>query len=240
MGGDSFRFKQFVVHQALSAMKVGTDGVLLGSWVALNGGDRSILDIGTGTGLVALMVAQRSDPAAQVDAVEIESAAAREAIDNVARSPWSSKIKIMNIDFQSFAAASDNLYDVIVSNPPYFNGSYKSKIVERTAARHSELLNSDDLLAGVARILDRERGCFSAIFPYENAAVFIAKAASVGLFCNRMLEIYPKPSSLIKRIVAEFSFSRQVLVTERLYVLDDQGQYTPEFRVLTADFYLKF
>lgn len=240
MGGDSFKFKQFVVHQSLSAMKVGTDGVLLGAWARIDSADRRILDVGTGTGLVALMVAQRSSPDAIIDAVEIESAAAGEATRNVDISPWRDKIRVSNIDFQTFAAASVEPYDLVVSNPPYFNGTYKSKIVERTAARHSELLNSDDLICGVKRILNRETGRFVAIFPYENATVFIAKAASAGLFCNRMLEIYPKPSATVKRIAAEFSFARRLSSSERLTILDHAGVYTADFKALTVDFYLKF
>lgn len=240
MGGDSFRFKQFVVHQSLSAMKVGTDGVLLGAWARIDDADRRILDVGTGTGLVALMVAQRSSANAMVTAVEIESAAAGEAAANVAISPWRDKIRVENIDFQTFATQAVEPYDLVVSNPPYFNGTYKSKVIERTAARHSELLNSDDLICGVKRILNPDSGRFVAIFPYENATVFIAKAASAGLFCNRVLEIYPKPSAPVKRMAAEFSFAKRLSSSERLTILDSEGRYTPDFQDLTIDFYLKF
>ncbi|MEG0033531.1 MAG: methyltransferase [Mucinivorans sp.] len=240
MGGDIFRFKQFVIHQAQSAMKVGTDGVLLGSWVDLRGTERHILDIGTGTGLIALMVAQRSSAwQAKIEAVEIEVAAATEAQQNVNNSPWKSSIKVSNIDFQTFAARATDKYDLVVSNPPYFNGTYKSKDVERTAARHSELLNSDDLLFGVTSVLD-EKGRFVAIFPYQTAAVFVAKAASAGLFCNRIMEIYSKPSSGIKRVMAEFSFTKRLLITEKLTILNAEGDYSEDLRRLTCDFYLKF
>lgn len=243
MGGNSFNFKQFSIRQQFSAMKVGTDGVLLGSWVDLSGDESSILDIGAGTGLIAIMMAQRSASGAMIRAVEIEAAAASEASLNAQLSPWADRIEVDNIDFQSFATRSQQegrSFDLIVSNPPYFNGSYKSCVIERTAARHSELLNSDDLLSGVVQVLDRDRGRFAAIFPYQNAAIFIAKAASVGLFCNRIMEIYSKPSSGIKRIMAEFSFAKHLLCTEQLTILDCDGQYSEQFRSLTIDFYLKF
>lgn len=243
MGGDTFIFKQFAITQTRSAMKVGTDGVLLGALVSLSGSERSVLDVGTGTGLIALMIAQRSSNQTTIEGVEIEQAAAYEAAQNAKNSPWSNRLSIENVDFQSFAASKterDQLYDLVVSNPPYFNGSYKSQIVERTAARHSELLNSDDLISGVVSVLNRDGGRFAAIFPYQNAAIFIAKAASSGLFCNRIMEIYSKPSSGIKRIMAEFSFSKRLLVSEKLTILDSSGDYSDQFRALTREFYLKF
>lgn len=243
MGGDTFIFKQFAITQTRSAMKVGTDGVLLGALVSLSGSERSVLDVGTGTGLIALMIAQRSSNQTTIEGVEIEQAAAYEAAQNAKNSPWSNRLSIENVDFQSFAASKterDQLYDLVVSNPPYFNGSYKSQIVERTAARHSELLNSDDLISGVVSVLNPDGGRFAAIFPYQNAAIFIAKAASSGLFCNRIMEIYSKPSSGIKRIMAEFSFSKRLLVSEKLTILDSSGDYSDQFRALTREFYLKF
>lgn len=240
MGGDSFRFKQFKICQSHSAMKVGTDGVLLGAWVELLGKEHTILDVGTGTGLIALMVAQRTVGwGATIDAVEVETAAAKEAKENAAASPWADRVKVENIDFQTFALHSTVKYDLIVSNPPYFNGTYKSQDQERTAARHSELLNSDDLLSGVTRILAFE-GRFAAIFPYQTAAIFIAKAVSYGLFCNRIIEIYSKPSSGIKRVMADFSFIKGHLFTQRLTILGADGEYSDDLRDLTSSFYLKF
>lgn len=243
MGGDSFRFQLFTVNQAVSAMKVGTDGVILGSWAALTGTERNILDVGTGTGLVAMMVAQRA-PGAVVEAVEIDSGAAREAAENFAGSPFADRLSVRSIDFQSFArdrAASQPKFDLIVSNPPYFNGTYKSIDVQRTAARHTELLPSIDLIEGVLRVIDPVVGRFSAIFPYSDAAVFIAKAAGAGLYCSRLLEILPKQSRSAKRMAAEFSVVRPAeVVTEQLIVLNEDGGYTDQFKALTGAFYLKF
>lgn len=238
MSSDRFSFKQFTVTQAISAMKVGTDGVLLGSWAVLGGGERRVLDVGSGTGLIALMIAQRSD--AEIDAVEIETGAATEAAQNFAASPWGGRLHLYQTDFQSFARNSAQKYDLIVSNPPYFNGTYKSQQAERTAARHAELLSSEDLIDGVLQLIEPENGRFVAIFPYENAAIFIAKAATRGLFCNRLLEILPKPSRMAKRMAAEFSIHKKEPVARSITILDAAGGYTPQYKELTQDFYLKF
>lgn len=221
-------------------MKVGTDGVLLGSWFGVVGDERRVLDVGTGTGLVALMAAQRMAWVDRVDAVEIEGSAAGEAAQNAKNSPWGDRMVVHCVDFQSYSQIEGlEKYDLVVSNPPYFNGSYKASGLERTAARHAELLNSNDLIAGVCRVLRPDGGRFAAIFPYENAAVFVAKAASAGLFCNRLMEVYSKPGSGVRRMMAEFSFFKRLLVTERLVISDEGGAYSADFRALTKDFYVK-
>lgn len=240
MGGDSFRFKQFTVNQTVSAMKVGTDGVIIGSWVALTGGEQHILDVGTGTGLIALMIAQRASQAA-VDAVEIDGGAAGEAADNFAQSPFADRLSVKTIDFQCFAGDCLQKYDLVISNPPYFNGTYKSIDAQRTAARHSELLPSVDLIEGVLKVIEPNAGRFAAIFPYADAAVFIAKAAGAGLYCSRLLEILPKSGRAPKRMAAEFSMCRTLdVTTEQLIILDESGEYTDQYRALTRDFYIKF
>lgn len=243
MSSDRFSFKQFVVVQRFSAMKVGTDGVLLGSWAALRGDEKNILDVGSGTGLIALMIAQRSSSSgAAIDAVEVECGAAREAKDNFKASPWSDRLELYESDFQNFARTKERLqtYDLIVSNPPYFNGTYKSQQAERTAARHTELLSSEDLIAGVIKLIEPQNGRFAAIFPYENAAIFIAKAAASGLFCNRLLEILPKSGRSPKRMAAEFSLHKHQLEAQSITILDSNGECTEQYRALTGDFYLKF
>lgn len=241
MSSDSFRFKQFAVRQVRSAMKVGTDGVLIAAWAGIDGHEQRILDLGTGTGLIALMIAQRC-PEAIIDAVEIEPGAAAEAIENVEASPWSSRIHIFQEPFQTFATRSQDQgekYDLIISNPPYFNGTYKSVQAERTAARHVELLKNDDIIDGVLKIIEPDKGRFVAIFPYETGAVFIAKAATKGLFCSRLGNIYPKQGQYIKRIVTEFSLTPGFLIEENIAIENATG-YTQEYVDLTKDFYLKF
>lgn len=245
--GKVFRFKQFEVVQENSAMKVGTDGVLLGSWVGVRGDERRILDIGTGTGLIALMMAQRCKHAC-VDAVEIEPLAAAEATFNARNSQFNGRIEVFKDTFQEFAHRShENLkdkYDLIVSNPPYFNGTYKSVQAERTAARHAELLNSDDLISGVLKVINRQNGRFAAVFPYEVGAVFVAKAAVAGLYCNRITNVSSKKGRSVKRILAEFSMVKTPLEQSDLAV-EEASQtcvvcYTDAYKDLTRDFYLKF
>lgn len=242
MGSDIFRFKQFEIKQADSAMKVGTDGIILGAWAKTIGSESKILDIGTGTGLLALMMAQRC-PNATIHAVEIEPRAAQEAALNARNSPWADRITVFEQPFQQFAIDKANQgqkYDLIVSNPPYFNGTYKSVMAERTAARHVELLSSDDIINGVIQILDPTNGRFNAIFPYEVGAVFIAKAAAKLLYCNQICNITPKHGRQIKRIAAQFILNRIAPTQEHLTISNENNTYTPEFINLTQDFYIKF
>lgn len=244
--GNVFRFKQFDIRQQDSAMKVGTDGVLLGAWVGVTNNQKKILDIGAGTGLISLMMAQRCCKA-RVDAVEVEPMAAQEANYNVKNSIFADRIEVFNEKFQEFAQKRDEQldckYDLIVSNPPYFNGTYKSRQAERTAARHVELLNSDDLIAGVMKVIDIQKGRFAAVFPYEVGAVFIAKAAVAGLYCNKITNVYPKRDKYIKRILAEFSLIKYSLCQSNLAIEEAPAEgicYTNEYKELTQDFYLKF
>ncbi len=240
MGSDIFKFKQFAVRQGNCAMKVGTDGIILGSWARIGDDCSRILDVGTGTGLVALMLAQRCD-GALIDAVEIDQSACTEAAQNFAASPFGGRMQVFHSDFQTFSRLRREKYNLIVSNPPYFNGTYKSENAQRMAARHMELLPSDDLIEGVLRVIEPSCGRFVAIFPYTDAAVFIAKAAARGLYCNRILEVYPRAERSAKRFVGEFSMhSTSELITERLVISEEDSTYTEDYKGLTRDFYLRF
>ena len=239
MGGTFFKFQQFEIQQKFSAMKVGTDGILLGAWTKVDGDERNVLDVGSGTGLIALMIAQRNEYA-KVHAVEIEPLAAKEALGNVQNSPWADRVHVKQISFQDFVLNSTQKFDLIVSNPPYFNGSYKSVLAERTAARHVELLNHEDLIDGVVKLLEPVKGRFSAIFPYEVGAVFIANAASKKLFCNKITNIYPREGHTIKRLLAEFSLVRHDKVEQNSLAIENTCGYTNAFKELTGEFYLKF
>lgn len=244
----NFKFKQFEVHQLQSAMKVGTDGVILGAWASAREQDRSILDIGTGTGLLALMMAQRTahlNPPPMIDAVEIETLAAAEALFNITNSPWSDRICVHECSFQQLAyqmAQKGQKFDLIISNPPYFVDSSLSTQAARTAARHAALLPYDDLISGVNSILDRERGRFVAIFPSQEGGIFIAKAAASGLFCNRRLNVRHLQERPIKRMVCQFSHHPTPEIEESELIIShglDQ-QYTTQYMELTKDFYLRF
>lgn len=233
---DSFRFKQFEVLQSHCAMKVGTDGVLLGAWCEPRG---RVLDVGTGSGVVALMAAQRG--AEHIDAVEIDSAACRQAAENFKLSPWKDRFEAIEMPFMDYAKACSDKYDTILSNPPYFINSLKCEQQSRLAARHTDLLPYEDLAKGVAMLL-KDRGRFFAIFPYEEANIFIAIAASEGIFLNRRMDIRPIVGRPIKRVLLELSRDRvqDIATSELIIASDGQRNYTERYRELTKDFYLKF
>lgn len=262
-----FRFKQFTVVQEHSAMKVGTDGVLLGAWTRLpettSTGGR-VLDIGTGTGVIALMMAQRlaTVPAVEgdgkalpymVDAVEVDEAAAREAEANFAASPWREVLRGHVCPIQEYAQTyRGEKYALVLSNPPYFmagtdfrrgfDTSGAMPAAARVAARHAEMLPYDDLIEAVCRVM-AEGGRFAAIFPYYEVGIFIAKAAARGLYVVRMMEVHGAPHKPVKRVLVELSFQRvprESVSHESLCIEDGRGNFTEEYRTLTRDFYLKF
>lgn len=237
MGKSYFRFKQFLIKQESAAMKVGTDGVLLGAWVDVENVN-SALDIGTGSGVIALMIAQRSLNAT-IHAVEIDEASALQAKHNFENSPWSSRMTIDPISLQAFASTSNKKFDLIVSNPPYFNKSLKSPSPERTLTRHTAELPNSDLLNGVKTLLAPE-GRFCAILPYTEGNILIAEAVNYGLYCNRKLFVQTKPDKPIIRILTEFSFHKKRLPDNTISIHTADGDYTDEYKQLTADFYLAF
>jgi tRNA1Val (adenine37-N6)-methyltransferase len=236
MPNQFFRFKQFAVRQERSAMKVGTDGVLLGAWANI-GNTKRVLDVGTGTGLIALMIAQRS--AALIDAVEIDENSALQAIENVKSSRWSERIKVYNKSFQDFTSETINRYDLIVSNPPYFVNSLKSEEVARMVARHNEQLSHSELLYGVSKLLT-DHGRFVGIFPYVEGNIFVAEASKYGLFCISRVSIHGKVNGPIKRVMLNFSRHKQPLEESVLSIRGFDSEYTPEYVQLTKDFYLAF
>lgn len=225
-----------MVRQEGAAMKVGTDGVLLGAWVNIENA-QSILDVGSGTGLISLMLAQRSN--ATIDAVEIDESSHLQATENVKKSPWSNRVHLVNKSFQSFAFEVDAKYDLIVSNPPYFVNSLKPPGLGRSYARHAEQLPHAELLEGIIKAI-KPSGRFCGIFPYVEGNVFVVSAATKGLFCIRKLNITSKPKGVVKRILVEFSFNRQLIDETTLSIYTNDGGYTDEYKELTKDFYLAF
>lgn len=231
-----FKFKQFTIFQDRCAMKVGTDGVLLGSWTDIKNA-KIILDIGTGTGLVALMLAQRST--AQIDAVEIDENACIQAQENVIRSPWKERIKIYKNAAQDYAKYCSKRYDLIVSNPPFFENASKASKPERTVARHTDLLSQIDLL-DISQQLLTPQGRLVVIYPTAAANIFYQKAEAFGLFCSQKLFVKPTPTSSIKRMILEF-FQTQKLLSEKTLILEEKRHiYTENFIHLVKDFYLKY
>lgn len=237
MPNNYFQFKQFTIRQEHTAMKVGTDGVLLGAW-AHGEQARRILDIGTGTGLIALMLAQRF--AAQIDALDIDPTACKEAQQNVEASPWSERITIINRAVQEYAATCSNPYDLIVSNPPFFQQSLKAATAERTKARHTDNLPVEELFASVVKLL-APKGAFEVIIPAESLAQYKQLAAQHKLYNNQLLWVKPTPDKAPKRVLCSFSFTQSSL-QEVALVIESGGRhvYSEEYLKLTRNFYLGF
>lgn len=231
-----FRFKQFTIHQQRSAMKVGTDGVLLGSWVQCPQAQvHRLLDIGCGTGLIALMLAQRF--ATMVDAVEIDADAAQEASENVAESVFRNYVQVFCDDICRFD--NEVRYDLIVCNPPYFVDSTKCPDAQRTKARHTTTLTAEKLLQASLRLL-AEDGWLSVIYPVDEAQRFESLATAAGLFCVRSMNVLPTKEHAPKRRMMTFARKPGVCLCEELIIELSRNCYTEEYKRLTKEFYLKF
>lgn len=228
----AFRFKQFAVEQDDVAMKVGTDGVLLGAWVDVAVASR-ILDIGTGTGVIALMLAQRSG-AESIVGIDIDSVATARANSNFSLSPWSTRLMACNSPVQQFDGEK---FDLIVSNPPYFTDSLLCPDSRRTLARHTTELSLIDLDDAVQRLL-ADAGRFALILPAEQMERYIALSA---LTVVRRCDVYSYPGGDVKRVMAELSRGAQMATeTQNIAIYTEKRDYSAEYRELTKDFYLKF
>ena len=233
-----FQFKQFRVVHEHSAMKVGVDAVILGAWAPVEDAKR-ILDIGTGTGLIALMMAQRTH-AALIDAVEIEPEAFRESLFNIEQSPWSDRMTVACCSFQQWAETTYLKYDLIVSNPPFFGNGVKASLANRAQARHSDQLPLRELISGITRLLNKN-GRAALILSAENLAELERLVAINNLFISRLCQVKPNPQKPLFRILVEITDSPCTLQEEQLMIeFEDHFDYTPEYRHLTKDFYLKF
>jgi len=217
-------------------MKVGTDGVLIGAWANIENAER-ILDIGTGTGLITLMLAQRSN--AKITGIEIDPEAALQAQENAKQSPWPQQIEIIEGKFQDWALEINQKWDHIVTNPPFFNNSLKAPDLQRNIARHSDMLSQEDLIQGVSIILS-DKGKFSLILPYTEAQLFIVEAALKHLYCTSKVLVKPSPNKKANRVLMTFSKERCVNSEKEMVIRDSLNNYTPEFIELTKEFYLKF
>lgn len=232
----SFRFKQFTIQQDRCALKVGTDGVLFGAWVNYNGTKR-ILDIGTGTGVLALIAAQRALHAT-VDAVEIDDAAAEQAAENTAASPWSDRVRVHRMDVRRMNASEP--FDLIMCNPPYYAG-YSTAADERVGlAKHSDELLFDELVDAVDRHL-APNGRFSVIIPLNREKALLAEAERLSLFATRRCVVKYVAHRPAKRVLLEFTRAQGEVVEEAL-TIENTGpfDYTPEYRALISDLMLNF
>jgi len=232
-----FLFKQFQVHQDRCAMKIGTDGVLLGAWASTEPQPQSILDIGAGTGVVALMLAQRSN-ADTIDGIEVDADAYEQCVDNFEASNWADRLFCYHASLEEFVAEMDDKYDLIVSNPPFYSEMVSSGNESRDIARQNQSLPFEVLLSSVARLLS-ENGTFSTIIPFKEEERFLKLAATLNLNPKRLLRIKGNPKSEIKRSLLEFQIGNTAVDIENLTIETMRHQYTQEYIDLTRAFYLK-
>jgi tRNA1Val (adenine37-N6)-methyltransferase len=235
-----FTFKKFTIEHDACAMKVGTDSILLGSWVQTNNAQR-ILDIGTGSGLLAIMLAQKAQHTCLIDGIDIDLAAIAQAKDNGKNCPWALQLTFQHTSLQQFPIG--NLYDLIVSNPPYFsinnraNQAHSAK--NRLNARQTIELDHPTLLQEVTQRLSAS-GKFCCVLPADVAKVFIVDAETAGLYCMRELLVRPKPQTHVTRLLLEFSRTKQTKISEKLTIYNQLGSYSKEYIALCKDYYLNF
>lgn len=227
-----FRFKEFSVRQDRAAMKVGTDGVLLGAWVNLDG-VKSVMDVGTGTGLISLMLTQRNE-FINIRALEIDQDALEDAMFNFMLSPWSNRLFLTNTALQLFPRQQ---FDLIVSNPPFFEELSKSPSESRNKARNQEFLTVTSLIEYAVKSNSKR---LVVIYPTEVLKELREACSENGWFINKLCFVKPTPSKPAKRIMVEMSSEVKKLVEEEL-VIEDKGrhQYSDAYIDLTKDFYLK-
>lgn len=232
-----FQFKQFTVAQDRCAMKIGTDGVLLGAWVSIKGKPYSILDIGAGTGIIALQLAQRSK-AEMVDAIEIDENAYEQCVDNFENSPWGDRLFCYHAALDEFVEEIDDKYDLIISNPPFYSEDYKTTDESRDIARFNDALPFDELIESASQLLSDE-GIFAVIIPRKEEENFIKMASEVNLFPNRICRIRGSETAEEKRSMLEFSFENISAKRENLTIETSRHNYTADYKNLVQDFYLK-
>jgi len=232
-----FQFKEFTILQDKCAMKVGTDGVLLGAWTAIAPGVESILDIGTGTGLLALQMAQRSG-ADIIDAVEIEGNAFEQAVENFENSIWSDRLFCYHASLQEFVQEMDEKYDLIISNPPYFKPASQEIKKERAMARHHKNLSFQELLAASSKLLSDEGSC-AFIIPYAEEQHFLQLAGKTGLHPYRITRVKGNDTTDLKRSLLQLSKEPEDFKINAFSIELKRHVYTDEYIDLVKDFYLK-
>ena len=231
-----FKFKQFTVQHDLCAMKVNTDGVLLGAWASAHN-PQLILDIGTGSGLVSLMLAQRY-PAGCLLGIDIDQGACAQSKINFAQSPWAERMYVEHVSLQEFALSTHRKFDLIVSNPPFFNNSLKNPSKERTLARHTDSLSHKELFSCAKKLLTHT-GTFCVVLPSESYVDVVEIAISLGFFHVATCFVHPTLQHDAKRVLLQFDAQKSDFNTSKLVIETTQRHcYTDEFKVLTKDFYL--
>lgn len=239
MSKKPFIFKQFEVQQDRCAMKIGTDGVLLGAWADIPENTNSILDIGTGTGVIALMMAQRTS-AQLIDALEIDENAYEQAVENFEQSDWGDRLFCYHAEFGEFVEEmqDEEKYDLIISNPPFYNSDYKTTSEERDIARFQDALPFNLLLEGSTYLLSK-KGKLAVIIPKNQEENFLDIAKNFGLFPEKITYVKGSPTAEIKRCLILLNLNPTKTVIDELIIEHDRHQYTKEYKNLVSPFYLK-
>ena len=232
-----FKFKQFTVNQDRCAMKIGTDGVLLGAWASISDLPESILDIGAGTGIIALMLAQRSN-ADTIDAIEIDADAFEQCVENFEASPWADRLFCYHASLGEFLDEVDDKYDLIISNPPFYSEDVPSGDGARDLARQNSSLPFRFLLKGVIKLLSKN-GIFTIIIPFKEEKEVLKEAENIGLYPGRLLRVKGHLESEVKRSLIEFHLKKTPVMKSELTLEKARHQYTEDYINLTKDFYLK-
>lgn len=233
-----FKFKEFEVKQDKSAMKIGTDAVLLGAWLPIKETVNSILDIGAGTGVIALQMAQRSC-AQLIDAIEIEDDAYEECVFNFENSPWADRLFCYHASLQEFVQEmKGKKYDLIVSNPPFYQDSFLQKDAKRELARNTNALSFKTLISSAVSLLE-QIGTFAVIIPFKEESDFIDLAKEQKLFPFKITRVKGNDKSEIKRSLLAFSFNKKQLQVDELTIEIDRHKYTEKYNEIVKKFYLK-
>jgi tRNA1Val (adenine37-N6)-methyltransferase len=233
-----FQFKQFSIQQDRCAMKVGTDSVLLGAWCPIENHPFSVLDIGAGTGILSLMIAQRSN-AEQIDALEIDEEAYEQCVENFENSPWGDRLFCYHAGLDEFVEEPEEQYDLIISNPPFYSEDYKTENSQRDLARFQDAMPFKELVEAVDLLLS-ENGIFAVIIPYKEEENFINLCATIELYPVKVTRVKGTPNTEIKRSLLAFKrYELPVLEADELVIEMNRHDYTDAYIDLTKDFYLK-
>lgn len=233
-----FKFKQFAVNQDRCAMKIGTDAVLIGAWCPIDNNPKSILDVGAGTGILALMLAQRTN-ADQIDALEIDEEAYEQCVENFENSPWADKLFCYHAALDEFVDDPEDEYDLIISNPPFYSEDFKTADEQRDLARFQDAMPFEDLIEA-ADLLLSENGTFAVVIPYKEEERFIDLCAEYELYAVKATRVKGSQKTPIVRSLLAFKrYELSVLTADELVIEINRHEYTDDYINLTQDFYLK-